>query len=63
MATIISERWYCPTCTYEQDFRPTEETTAEFFNNDHAFRVRDLGISECPGCALQGIRGNLLSPK
>ena len=49
--------WSCSSCTYRQDFDPTAENVKLHFNDDPNFRVFDLQASECPSCALKGVRG------
>lgn len=50
----------CAECGYSQDFKPTKDKMNLSFNLDKLFPLNDVVESECPSCALKGIRGNKL---
>jgi ribosomal 50S subunit-recycling heat shock protein len=53
--TVIKiETWTCKTCTYKQDFEPTQEAMDLHFNRTSKFRLNNVKANECPCCLLKG---------
>ena len=59
--TVIKiKTWTCKTCTYKQDFEPTQDSMNLHFNQARGFRLSHVKADDCPSCLLRGESSKLV---